>query len=270
MRTRLSLMAAVALSALALAGCEKSAVSGTPTSGGGGGSAAVGEPQKKQDAPAQSDPKMLISNAAKTTRESASCKFEWKAEAKGGNDLGIGFWTSTGAMDFKSNRSKIDSVIGMADKKVTMSIVSDGATIYMRTVMDGAPTPLWEKTDTKELEASLGQLGGGARSEGQSPGRDPMSFIDQIKEFATVTPDGSEDVRGVPTTRYNVAVDSAKLPAAEGDGQGSMKLWLDSKNRLARFQVAMSGDGSITADFFDYDSPVKIDVPSASEVKGGN
>jgi hypothetical protein len=273
MRVRLSLIAAVALSALTLAGCEKSAVPGVPApaGGGGGGAPAAAAPQNKQDAPAQSDPKMLISNAAKTTRESSSCKFEWKLDAKGGGDTGLGVWTSTGAMDFKANRSKIDSVLGVGDQKMTMSIISDGSTIYMRTVTAGATAEPWEKMDTKELEAQLGQLGGGAAAgKGESPGRDPMSFIDQIKEFATVTPDGSEDIKGVPTTRYKATVDPSKLPAAEGGGEGSMKLWLDAKNRLVRFQVGVSGDGSMTADFFDYDSPVKIDVPAPSEIQGGN
>jgi hypothetical protein len=45
-----------------------------------------------------------------------------------------------------------------------------------------------------------------------------------------------------------------------------MKVWTDAKNRLARFQVGISGDGTITADFFAYDEPVKIEVPAAGEV----
>jgi hypothetical protein len=56
----------------------------------------------------------------------------------------------------------------------------------------------------------------GSSSGGQSPGRDPMSFIDEIKEIAIVTPDGSEAIRGVPTTRYNVAVDPGKSPLGVG------------------------------------------------------
>jgi hypothetical protein len=43
-----------------------------------------------------------------------------------------------------------------------------------------------------------------------------MSFIDEIKEIAIVTPDGSEAIRGVPTTRYNVAVDPGKSPLGVG------------------------------------------------------
>ena len=71
-----------------------------------------------------------------------------------------------------------------------------------------------------------------------------MSFIDQIKEVATVTPDGTDTVRGVPTTRYNVTIDPAKSPLGVGE-PGSVKLWTDAKNRLARFQVGISGDRSL-------------------------
>jgi hypothetical protein len=268
MRTRLSVLTAVAASVLALAACQQSAVPGSPQQEGAGPAGTGAQQPGKPDSAPNSDPKSLISNAAKTTRESTSCKFEWKAEIKAGGDIGVGLWTSTGAMDFKKNRSTIESAMDLGGPKIKLAIISDGTTIYMRSVTEGAPAPAWKKMDTKELEQSLGQLGGaGSGSAGQSPGRDPMSFIDEIKEVATVTPDGAETIRGVPTTRYNVAVDPGKSPLGAGEA-GSVKLWTDAKNRLARFQIGISGDGTITADFFAYDEPVTIDVPAASEVEG--
>jgi hypothetical protein len=262
MRTRLSVLTAVTASVLTLAGCQQSAVPGSPQQENGSSATAV----QQTDAP-DTDPKALISNAAKTTRESTSCKFEWKAEIKAGGDIGVGLWTSTGAMDFKKNRSTIESSMDLGGgPKMKLAIISDGTTVYMRSVIDGTPVPAWKKMDLKELEQSLGQLGG-ASGGAQSPGRDPMSFIDEIKEIATVTPDGSETIRGVPTTRYNVAVDPGKSPLGVGDA-GSIKLWTDARNRLARFQIGISGDGTITADFFAYDEPVKIEVPAANEVDG--
>jgi hypothetical protein len=73
------------------------------------------QPGKPDSAPS-SDPKTLISNAAKTTRESTSCKFEWKAETKASRETGVGFWTSIGTMDFKNNRSTIESSMDMHGK----------------------------------------------------------------------------------------------------------------------------------------------------------
>jgi hypothetical protein len=214
MRTRLSVLTAVTASVLALAGCQQSAVPGSPQQENGSPATAAQQPAK----PDRPDPKALISNAAKTTRESTSCKFEWKAEIKAGGETGVGLWTSTGAMDFRKNRSTIESTMDLGGgPKMKLAIISDGTTVYMRSAMDGIPAPAWKKMDIKELEQSLGQLGGGGSGGGgQSPGRDPMSFIDEIKEIATVTPDGSETIRGVPTTRYNVAVDPGKSPLGVG------------------------------------------------------
>ncbi|MCE7006767.1 hypothetical protein LWC34_28650 [Kibdelosporangium philippinense] len=262
MRTRVGVIVAAALCVLGLAGCGTAAVPGSPLSAGAAGQ------------PVNADPKALIANAAKTTRDELSCKVEAKLEFKG--QSGLGGWTSTGAFDFKSKRSKVESVMDMGGKKMTMNILSDGDALYMRTATEGGPAPRWSKTDLKQLEASLGQLGGGTKGGGVSG--DPMRFIDEIKEIADVTPDGTENVRGVATTRYNVTVDPAKIPADDMDTSGipadassAMKLFVDSKGRLARFWMSMSGDGeggSMTWDFYDYGVPVKIDIPAPTEVDG--
>jgi hypothetical protein len=276
MRTRLSVVATVVLSVVALAGCGNSAVPGTPLPGSSLGT--VVTEQKKPDEPAKADPKSLISNAAKTTRDAATCKFEQKIQLQGAGDPAVGAWTSTGELDFKNGRSKVDSVMDMGGQKMRMSILVDGQAMYMRTFADGAPTPKWTKTDLKQLEESLGQLGGGTANGGSNGAGDPMMFIDKIKEIATVTPDGSETIRGVPTTRYNVAVDPAKIPASEkdqsdvpADAASAMKLFVDSQGRLARFQMSMTGDGnggSMSWDFFDYGALVKIDPPAPGEIAG--
>ncbi|RSM89457.1 hypothetical protein DMH04_05505 [Kibdelosporangium aridum] len=269
MRTRSGVIATVALCVLGLAGCGTAAVPGSPVPGG------VEQQAQNPGPQINADPKALISNAAKTTRDELSCKIEAKLEFTGQGGVGVGGWTSTGAFDFKSKRSKVESVMDMGGKKMTMSIVADGEAIYMRTSADGAPAPRWSKTDLKQLEASLGQLGGGANSS-QGASSDPMRFIDEIKEIADVTPDGTETVRGVPTTRYTVTVDPGKIPAEDkdtsgipGDASSSMKLFLDSKGRLARLQMSVSGEGgSMTWDFLDYGVPVKIDIPAPDEVEG--
>jgi hypothetical protein len=259
MRTRLSLIAAVALSTLALAGCEQQALPGVPQAAGSNAPAASGSASapKQADPATTADPKALISSAAKSTRDASTCKFEYKMAADAQNDLGMTF-SSTGESDFKANRAKIDTVVEVAGKKMTMSIVTDNGALYMRSTTDGAADGPWTKTDAKDLEAQLGSLGGGKAG----PGTDPMSFIDQIKDFASVTPDGSEAIRGVPTTRFKVAIDPAQVPGGEVAGEDATShLWVDGQNRLARFEVGTKTFGKMTADFFDYGAPVAIEVP---------
>ncbi|ONI81052.1 hypothetical protein ALI144C_21075 [Actinosynnema sp. ALI-1.44] len=267
------MIAAVTLSVLAMASCEKSAVSSSPQPQSGG--TATQQEAPKPDNPSKADPKSLIASAAKTTRGELSCKFESKMEIKDDGGPGAVGWTSTGEIDFKNNRSKVDSVMDMGGKKTTMTILNDGNTIYTKTSIEGAPATKWSKTDLKQLQSSLGELGSVG---GQSAGSDPMMFIDKIKEIADVTPDGSETIRGVQTTRYKVTVDPAKLPADQkdsteipADASGAIKLFVDGKGRLARFQIAMSGDdagGSMNWDFFEYGTPVKIDAPAAEQIEG--
>ncbi|ALG07213.1 hypothetical protein AOZ06_10025 [Kibdelosporangium phytohabitans] len=261
---------AVALSVLAVAGCERSAVSGSPQPQSG--ATVTQQEAPKPDSPSNADPKSLIASAAKTTRSELSCKFESKMELAGEAGPGVVGWTSTGEIDFKNNRSKIDSVMDMGGKKTTMIILNDGNTVYMKTSIEGAPAAKWSKVDLKQLPSSLGELGSVG---GQSAGSDPMVFIDKVKEIADVTPDGSETIRGVPTTRYKVTLDPAKLPADQKDdteiSSGAIKLFLDSKGRLARIQISMSADdagGSMNWDFFEYGAPVKVEVPPADQIEG--
>ncbi len=240
---RSTLVAAVLGAALVLAGCANQ-TTGVPQASGDGAKPAPSAADKPAEKPA-ADPKALISSAAKSTRDASTAKFEYKMQGEADTPLNF---SSTGEMDFKANRAKIESVIDAGGQKLTMSIVTDGGTLYMRTTTDGAEDGPWTKTDAAAL---AGQLGGGKTS----PGSDPMSFIDQVKDLATVTPDGSEAVRGVQATRYKL------VPNAGGEDLGDSKIWIDGQNRLVRFQVGAKTFGSITAEFFDYGAPVSIEIP---------
>ncbi|MEV4312668.1 hypothetical protein [Actinocrispum sp. NPDC049592] len=242
---RCTLVAAVLGAALVLAGCANQ-TAGVPQASGDGAKSSASTAGKPAGKPA-ADPKALISNAAKSTRDASTAKFEYTMDGAKEADLGMKF-ASKGEMDFKANRAKIESVVETDGQKVTMSIVTDGDTLYMRTTTDGAEDGPWTKTDAAAL---AGQLGGGKTS----PGSDPMSFIDQIKDLATVTPDGTEAVRGVQATRYRL------VPNAGGEELGDSKIWIDGQNRLVRFQVGAKTFGSITAEFFDYGAPVSIEIP---------
>src|SRR5690242_10436282 len=125
MRTRHALVTVAALSALALAGCEKSAMPGTPLApGDASGAAAAGQASggqaaggvTKQDTPAAVDPKALMSNAAKTSKDASSYQFEWKMDDKTAD--GAGQWTSSGTVDSKSGKSKVDTVMTQDGKQV--------------------------------------------------------------------------------------------------------------------------------------------------------
>ncbi|TCO62482.1 hypothetical protein [Actinocrispum wychmicini] len=274
MRTRHTLVAVAALSTLALAGCEKSALPGVPQPAdgpavaSGGASAKPDKPSGNNSAPA--DPKALIANAAKSSKDASTYKFEWKLSDKGGT----GNFQTSGEVDTKNERLKGESSMGGPDggAAIKVSILVVDKTMYMK----AGPAPKWTKFPLEDMTKELGSLGGGASGGGKTPqpGTDPMGMLDPIKDFATTTPDGSDTVRGAPATRYKVAVDPSKVGEIGGDpadAKGTdMKVWIDGQGRLVKFSIAMPGlDGGMNAEFFDYGAPVSIQAPPDSEVQPG-
>jgi len=81
---RSTLVAAVLGAALVLAGCANQTAGVPQASGDGAKPAATDKPaDRPTDKPAgkpadKTDPKALISNAAKSTRDASTCKFEYK------------------------------------------------------------------------------------------------------------------------------------------------------------------------------------------------
>src|SRR3954447_2201429 len=144
MRTRHSLIAVAALSVLALAGCDKEAVSGAPSAAtpGAGQPAATGGGEPKKDTPA--DPKSLLSNAARTSKESGTYKFEYKIDTsdKGAEGGGI---SATGEIDVKNNKFKAESTMDAGGgHKLVFNVVVVGKDFYMKSATGGDK---WMKTN---------------------------------------------------------------------------------------------------------------------------
>jgi hypothetical protein len=277
MRTRHSLIAVAALSVLTLAGCDKEAVSGAPsaaTPGAGQATATIGGDAKK-DTPA--DPKALLANAARTSKDSSTYKFEYKIDASDKGVEGSGI-SATGEIDVKNNKFKAQSTMDAGGgHKLVFDVVVVGKDFYMKSAAGGDK---WMKTNLDDLANSLPGAGG----QNQQSGKDPVSYLDKLKDYASSTPDGTDTIRGQAATRYKVVVDKDKVlaQAKEGDNadpvalmaaQGDAKIWLDSKGRLVKaFFGGADADGnkgSFTTELYDYDQPVTIEAPAASEV-GGN
>ncbi len=85
----------------------------------------------------------------------------------------------------------------------------------------------------------------------------PADLMRKAKGGVTkVTYEGPETIDGVPTDRY--------LVETTVEGIGTMQVWLDSKDR----PVKVSLSGSTTSTYSDFDEPVTITAPPASEISG--
>lgn len=165
-------------------------------------------------------------------------------------------------------------------------IVVDGTTVYLRAplldVLGGAGT--WLSLSSDDLGAT--GLGLGTAS------YDPSKLLESLRGV-TGEPEvvGTEDVRGVETTRYTATLDLAEAvaqaPADQrdlveaqlqrlGTAEVSVDVWVDADGLARRLQVDMSdalgaaaaGDARavLTIELFDYGEPVDIQVPSPDEV----
>ena len=167
-------------------------------------------------------------------------------------------------------------------------VVADGVT-YLRipflqglTGQDG-----WLSATPEDLGQSGGSLGL------PTGGTDPTQLLESLRGTGEVTEAGTEDVRGVPTTRYDVSIDLAtaleqapvdqreRLEAQLDELGGSvedlpMSVWIDDDGLARRIRVeadatsfggtAADGRMTMSIEFFAYGEPVEIDVPPADEV----
>jgi hypothetical protein len=193
-------------------------------------------------------------------------------------------------------RADVSGVIGGAHDAATVEAVSDGGTAYVKapfvsSLFDGKP---WVKVTSPELGALSDQLGGGLEP-------DPSRFLDLLEGAGgPVTTVGTEEVRGVPTRHVTVDLDVRKVldQAAGGRRQelsdqlaehgvdlGKLgpipaEAWIDDDGHVRRFSVSFdlaavgkvhpgahaTGVVTETIELYDFDEPVDIAVPPASEV----
>ncbi len=167
-------------------------------------------------------------------------------------------------------------------------IVVDGTTVYLRAplldMLGGGGT--WLSLSSEDLGTTADGLGLGAAS------FDPSKILESLRGV-TGEPEvvGTEEVRGVDTTRYTATLDLAtavaEAPADQrdlveaqldqlGTAEIAVDVWVDGEGLARRLQVNMAdvlgaagaGDTSavLTIELFDYGEPVDIQVPSPDEV----
>jgi LppX_LprAFG lipoprotein len=172
-----------------------------------------------------------------------------------------------------------------------VKVVSLGSTLWVnlpmlnKTVAQAASKP-WTSIDTATVDVSAGDV---LAAQGADPG-DGLRFIQGLSPTATEA--GKERVRGVDTTRYNGTIDFDRLLKVASDSDVDavrsafesrrtipMSIWIDSDARARRLDVTIETNGSEATgnvdvrlttvesyEYFAFDEPASITVPSASQV----
>ena len=265
--------AAVAIAALALVGC-------TGSGGANSGAQSTGQTTTTERRSAEK----VLAEAARRTLAAGTARYvlEVRTKVRG---LAPSTARGTGAIDFRSSRSRLDMTFESSARKLAFIVIYDGGMLYEKLPPELAGTSVkpWVKLD---LTAALG--GANAQLNTNDPGG-IIAFLygaDDVTEAGTAT----ELVRGVAATRYRASLDprraAEQLPPKYRDqyvssleevgaaGPTPAELWIDGQGLIRRIRLngkaAIQGKQSTsvtTIEYFDFGAPVDIELPPADQVR---
>ena len=231
-----------------------------------------------------------VAQAAQKTEDAGTARFELSVDAEGASSL-----SAEGAVDYERQRARMSMDLGSlggllggqssASEDLALDVIIDGKVFYMRfpllSELVGKGRP-WLKMDLEQLAeqsgADLGQLD-------QLSQLDPSQALTYLRGAGEFSEVGDEDVRGVPTTRYEGTIDlRAAVDEAPADqrkqleqlleGSGVSELpaeaWIDGDGYLRKltldFSALAEAPFSMAMELFDFGGPVELDLPSDDEV----
>ena len=285
-RIRRSSVALAAVVAVTVAGC------GVKAGTGGADGALGGKTTVEAGAFEGSKGASFLNQVASTTAkvETLRVSMEIKVDV-GGQSVG-----TKASGDFDNPRHRGHLTMDMGDilgadtgsgGNASIEEVVDGSTIYMRAPMlsglSGSKKP-WIKVDASGLV-------GGATDLGTT---DPSAFLAYLESAGgKVTTVGKEDVRGTSTTHVRTSVDLADMAAKVGKGRSQKLLdqlgvdakdfgsvpvdaWIGDDGYVRKVTLSYdtsklgtglgSGTSSVTIEMYDFNEPVDITIPPASQV----
>ncbi len=192
--------------------------------------------------------------------------------------------TGSGAFDYRRRIGDMSiSMPGVGD----MQEVITKKAFFMR-LPDGLGAALGANRPWMEMRFSTLKAASGvdiSKLMNANPTGDPTSMLRVLSQAQVVHVDGSENVRGVSTTRYSVtatmgqllraegltsAVDMSKQPAGLADQQIHFVVSVDKQGLPRRLTMStdLAGMGTMdmTMDMFDFGAPVHVVVPPKSIV----
>jgi hypothetical protein len=235
-----------------------------------------------------------VAQAASTTAETTSSRFEYRASLTAGS-VGSFSFDGNGVYDGKAKSGWMNMHFAlppayqqqMPTADPSMEMIFDGShglVMYMRSALFDklVPTGKWVKMDVGKMAKQQGMDLGSIMSANQADPSQSLRILMASSGNARVT--GSERIRGVQTTHYAFDIDFKKLArgnkAFKGltDAAGSVsapaEAWIDEKGRVRRLAVTMSMGAKLgtpmtmtmTEDLYDFGVQVDVTPPSGDAV----
>lgn len=106
----------------------------------------------------------------------------------------------------------------------------------------------------------------------------PAAILNQLRGVTDAEEVGTEERRGVSTTRYRLTLNPDKVramtksvPTKALNQTSTIEVWIDDAGRPRQFKIAGSdrhGSGTAVFEYYDFDLPVHIEAPPADQVDG--
>lgn len=258
--------------------------------------------------PASEESLARVQSAAAKVTEARSARLSMTVRTIfAGEQVPASTATTEGVYDYAAHKGQMDTTVKTAGIpfRVTERTLVIGSAVYMKMpeppeVPEGGP-PIWEgrhkpwvKLEVpKELAGHSGLGPGLGLGSGDGPG-DPTEALRYLQAASSkVEVVGTEQVRGVASTRYAVTFDAAKLAAqlpeelrglVEETGLAFPRpadVWIDQQGRLRKIRYAMTmrvpgppGEGPVppmttetTLELYDFGVEVHVVPPPASQVE---
>jgi hypothetical protein len=155
-----------------------------------------------------------------------------------------------------------------------MSMPSMGGEIEMRFVdgifymnMGQQSQDKFIKMDPNDPNSPMGDVS--ELTESMDPVRQFEAFTEGVNKVVYV---GEEDVDGETTDHYVLTLDTTKVESLKDAGTAGIPkeldydLWLDDDDRIRQMQLDLGDTGQIEVHLSDWDEPVDIEAPPASQI----
>lgn len=211
-------------------------------------------------------PLTLVQSAGDAVIAAKTARVEMRFETSGQS------FTMDGQLDFANGQGSFAMDIPGV---VKFEGVYKGTDMFVRTGGQGAG---WTQI---KLEGDL------AEQALQGLGADPRAMLDQLSGAGGITEEGTEEIRGVSTTRYSGSLDFDKALEAAGTPQAqidefkaqaasmgklsaTIDVYLDdaglAHRTVVHLKMGSAFDMTMTMDMLDFGKPVDIIAPSPDEV----
>jgi hypothetical protein len=262
-----------------------------------GGALAAGCGQASTKSPTGPAPKpnrALIAESAAATEHAGTARAAFTMSMSGLPQVGGMSATGHGLVDFRNRSSQLAFHMSYPQAGMTMDISERmiGTVLYMHSpLLAGAGKP-WIKLDLQEFGKSQGLDLNAAMSASSGDPAQMLTYLNAASD--SIERVGTQDVRGVATTRYHVVLDLFKVAAAApADRRAAVRrtfareaqllgahtmpidVWIDASGLVRREHVNIPLKApsipagvsmAMTIDLFDFGAPVHVKAPPAGDV----